>query len=312
MVTLTSLHIAYIIITVAVLAALLLKKEIVLPCALGILVIGYLYQGSIVGAVQTLYKAIINSCIELLGIIVVIALVVAMSRAMVASGADQMLMRPVCRIIRTRNSAFWAFGFAILIMSWLIWPSPAVAHHLNAGRSEVLMDNRREGKEVYYRAADTKVSQLLHQVIEMVMEYTLCQAPPVPKEALAKYRPEQVAVAQAVHDQLMDRLDQRVTIEDLARQHLMNPTTLKTLFRAVYGNSIAAHMKEHRMERAADLLAQTEDSIAQIARAVGYENQSKFTTAFKEYWQMLPTEYRKCATAGTDCPKTACPCCKKH
>lgn len=127
MVTLTSLHIAYIIITVAVLAALLLKKEIVLPCALGILVIGYLYQGSIVGAVQTLNNAIINSCIELLGIIVVIALVVAMSRAMVASGADQMLMRPVCRIIRTRNTAFWAIGFAMLIMSWLIWPSPAVA-----------------------------------------------------------------------------------------------------------------------------------------------------------------------------------------
>ena len=74
-----------------------------------------------------LNNAIINSCIELLGIIVVIALVVAMSRAMVASGADQMLMRPVCRIIRTRNTAFWAIGFAMLIMSWLIWPSPAVA-----------------------------------------------------------------------------------------------------------------------------------------------------------------------------------------
>lgn len=127
MVTLTSLHIAYIVITVAVLAALLLKKEIILPCALGILVIGYLYQGSIVGAIQTLNNAIIHSCIELLGIIVVIALVVAMSRAMVAAGADQMLMRPVCRIIRTRNTAFWAIGFAMLIMSWLIWPSPAVA-----------------------------------------------------------------------------------------------------------------------------------------------------------------------------------------
>ena len=61
MVTLTSLHIAYIIITVAVLAALLLKKEIVLPCAFGILVIGYLYQGSIVGAVQTHNNAIIQS-----------------------------------------------------------------------------------------------------------------------------------------------------------------------------------------------------------------------------------------------------------
>ena len=216
----------------------------------------------------------------------------------------------------TRLRIFWLLCHCeecvINLSAMMEMSSPAVSHHLKSLRSQDLIVSRREGKEVYYRAADTKVSQLLHQVIEMVMEYTLCQAPPVPKEALAKYPPEQVAVAQAVHDQLMDRLDQRVTIEDLARQHLMNPTTLKTLFRAVYGNSIAAHMKEHRMERAADLLAQTEDSIAQIARAVGYENQSKFTTAFKKYWQMLPTEYRKCAAAGTDCPKTACPCCKKH
>ena len=127
MVTLTSLHIAYIVITVAVLAALLLKKEIVLPCALGILIIGYLYKGSLISAVQTLNNAIIHSCIELLSIIVVIALVVAMSHAMIAVGADQMLMRPVGRIIRTRNTAFWAIGLAMLIVSWLIWPSPAVA-----------------------------------------------------------------------------------------------------------------------------------------------------------------------------------------
>lgn len=127
MVTLTSLHIAYIVITVAVLAALLLKKEIVLPCTLGILIIGYLYKGSLIGAVQTLNNAIIHSCIELLSIIVVIALVVAMSHAMIAVGADQMLMRPVGRIIRTRNTAFWAIGLAMLIVSWLIWPSPAVA-----------------------------------------------------------------------------------------------------------------------------------------------------------------------------------------
>lgn len=127
LVTLTSLHIAYIVITVAVLAALLLKKEIVLPCALGILIIGYLYKGSLIGAVQTLNNAIIHSCIELLSIIVVIALVVAMSHAMIAVGADQMLMRPVGHIIRTRNTAFWAIGLAMLIVSWLIWPSPAVA-----------------------------------------------------------------------------------------------------------------------------------------------------------------------------------------
>ena len=127
MVTLTSLHFAYMAVTVVVLAAMLMKKEIVVPCTFGILLIGYLYSGSAVKAVQTLNTAIIQSCIELLGIIVVIALVVSMSRAMISIGADEMIMRPVRRVIRTRNSAFWIIGLAMLIVSWLIWPSPAVA-----------------------------------------------------------------------------------------------------------------------------------------------------------------------------------------
>jgi AraC-like DNA-binding protein len=47
------------------------------------------------------------------------------------------------------------------------------------------------------------------------------------------------------------------------------------------------------MENAAQLLRETRDSVAGIAATVGYENQSKFTAAFKETYGMLPTEYRK-------------------
>lgn len=54
---------------------------------------------------------------------------------------------------------------AILDMS-----SPAVSHHLRPLRNSGLIVSRREGKEVYYRAADTPQSNLLHQMIEQVME----------------------------------------------------------------------------------------------------------------------------------------------
>ena len=88
-------------------------------------------------------------------------------------------------------------------------------------------------------------------------------------------------------------MNQRFTIEYLSKEYLMNPTTLKQVFKAVYGTSIAAHVKGHRMEEAARLLVATDDSIAEIADQVGYTSQSKFTTAFKEYFGELPTEYRK-------------------
>ncbi len=107
------------------------------------------------------------------------------------------------------------------------------------------------------------------------------------------YSTEQVRVVHEVHAYLTENLDTRVTIEELSRQYLMNPTTLKAVFKSVYGTSLAAHMKEHRMGKAAQLLRETEGSVAEIARAVGYESQSKFTAAFKEYFGLLPKEYRK-------------------
>lgn len=53
-------------------------------------------------------------------------------------------------------------------------------------------------------------------------------------------------------------------------------TTLKNVFKAVYGTSLAAHIKEHRLLQAAELLCHSQDSMAEIAAKVGYESQSRF------------------------------------
>ncbi len=53
--------------------------------------------------------------------------------------------------------------------------SPAVSHHLRQLKNGGLITSRREGKEVYYRAADTPQSRLLHHVIEELVEITCPQ-----------------------------------------------------------------------------------------------------------------------------------------
>ena len=177
--------------------------------------------------------------------------------------------------------------------------SPALSHHLRQLRDSGLIVSRREGKEVYYKAAETEQAQLLHLAIERAMEIAC------PEEGAAEKAPldahtdgagcsaEQLAAARGVHDLLTEDLSRRVTIEELSRRFLMNPSTLKEVFKAVYGQSIAAHIREHRMERAAELLRGTDESVTRIAAAVGYESASKFSTEFRKAYGRLPTEYRK-------------------
>ncbi len=74
----------------------------------------------------------------------------------------------------TRIRLFWLLCHCeecvINISAMLNMSSPAVSHHLRLLRSSGLIVSRREGKEVYYQAAKTPQSQLLHQIIEQVLE----------------------------------------------------------------------------------------------------------------------------------------------
>ena len=64
---------------------------------------------------------------------------------------------------------------------------------------------------------------------------------------------------------------------------------------------IATYKKTYRIKQAAVLLRQTQDTVADIAQQVGYINQSKFATAFREIMKISPTEYRSQYEAN---PKT--------
>lgn len=123
---LTSLHYLYMIMVVIILVIMLMKKEIVIPCIVGIFAMGFLYSGSAVFAVQSIFNTIIYSGNEFWGIILIISLVVAMSKSLQAVGADVLIMSPIKKIMVNQTMAFWGIGVAMMIISWLVWPSPAV------------------------------------------------------------------------------------------------------------------------------------------------------------------------------------------
>ena len=113
------------------------------------------------------------------------------------------------------------------------------------------------------------------------------------RQEKAQYASGQTEQIRQIHQLLTGDLSRRFTIEELSRRYLINTSTLKEVFKAVYGQPIATYMKEYRIHQAMKLLQETDDSIAKIAARVGYETQGKFSQAFKDVARVLPTEYRK-------------------
>lgn len=49
---------------------------------------------------------------------------------------------------------------------------PAVSHHLRTLKNTGLIISRRDGKEIYYKLADTQVAELIHEICEEMFEIT--------------------------------------------------------------------------------------------------------------------------------------------
>ncbi len=72
----------------------------------------------------------------------------------------------------TRLHIFWLLCHyeecVINIAAYMQMSSPAVSHHLRLLKASGLITSRREGKEMYYRAAATPLAEELHHTIEKV------------------------------------------------------------------------------------------------------------------------------------------------
>ena len=198
-----------------------------------------------------------------------------------------------------RLQIFWVLchveACVINLAAILNTSSPNLSHHLKILMDSGLIVRRREGKEVYYKAANTNEANMLHKALEQIMRISCPERQARACESCRSQEgmTETERIVEQVHTYLAANLDKRITIEALSHRFLINPTTLKAGFKDMYGTSIAAHIKEHRLEKAAKLLIETELSVAEIAKSVGYASQSKFSGAFFEKYQILPLEYRK-------------------
>lgn len=110
------------------------------------------------------------------------------------------------------------------------------------------------------------------------------------------YSRTQVSLAKNVSSYLHNHMDERITLEQLSNVFYVSGTHIKNSIKAVYGTSLYSFIRTQKMESAAFMLRYTDKSILEISNLHGYDNASKFSSAFRNVIGLSPNEYR----ASTD------------
>ena len=124
---LTAAHYIYILFIFIILVTMILKIDTVVPCIFGVFSLGVFYNKTVFGAIGAVFNSFIISLNELGPIILIIAIMVALSKALEENDSIEYMVKPFSKIIKNPTSAFFVTGGVMLILSWFFWPTPAVA-----------------------------------------------------------------------------------------------------------------------------------------------------------------------------------------
>jgi AraC-like DNA-binding protein len=89
------------------------------------------------------------------------------------------------------------------------------------------------------------------------------------------------------------RFAEPLEVADLARAAGLSQAHFSRAFRSVFGIPPHVYLLTRRLERAASLLRSTDQSVADICMAVGFQSVGSFTTSFTRMFGKSPTAYRE-------------------
>jgi TRAP-type C4-dicarboxylate transport system permease large subunit len=126
-VSLLSLHWVYLAFVLLIIGFMVMRRDTSVICIVGIVILGLLATHSLSSSVGGVFASFIYAIKELIGTILIISIIVALSRLLIHTGINEVMISPVTRLIRSPALAFWVIGIVMMIISWFFWPSPAVA-----------------------------------------------------------------------------------------------------------------------------------------------------------------------------------------
>ncbi len=124
---LNALHYVYLLFTLLILGVMIRKRDTTLVCILGIFILGIIATSSLSQGIMGIFNSFIYAIVELMGTILIISVIVAMSTILTKTGVNEIMVSPFTKLIKNPTLAYWVIGILMMIISWFFWPSPAVA-----------------------------------------------------------------------------------------------------------------------------------------------------------------------------------------
>ncbi|WP_059050184.1 hypothetical protein [Paenibacillus senegalimassiliensis] len=124
---LSAIHIVYLSFIVFIMALLIRRRDTTMICVVGIFTLGLLATETLSGSISGIFQSFVYATRELMGTIMIISIIVAMSRVLIRTGINETMVAPLTRFLRTPAMAYWGIGLIMMVTSLFFWPSPAVA-----------------------------------------------------------------------------------------------------------------------------------------------------------------------------------------
>lgn len=99
-------------------------------------------------------------------------------------------------------------------------------------------------------------------------------------------------VIQNIREYIESNYCQNFKISVFEEKYHFSSAYLTKLFRSTYGYSIYEYVLKIRMERAKELLENPDIKILDISERLGYTDNHYFSKAFKNYYNISPSQYR--------------------
>lgn len=127
-------HWTFIAVVLAILLTMMFRRSVVIAAMIGILILALMSPNAGTGpvehgmfALQSLFRSMLLAGIDLFDIMLLVAIMLAMLKAIAAEGADEMMIAPMRKLIKGPRSAFFVLAATVYVCSIFFWPSPATA-----------------------------------------------------------------------------------------------------------------------------------------------------------------------------------------